>query len=213
VVGPTALGLLRRVRGLVRDGAAGGEDWRAVIDGLRPVTQALWQAASPVERSRFLRHLRPFWDVHRHRIAPSAADRLASAEASGRLRIVAGRILSLAPRSGEGFELVWCPRAGGRPQRAEPRVVVNAIGPALSLATGAHPLLSAMMLSGLVRADALGLGIETAEGFRVVDAAGRASDRIFAPGPLDRGRAWETTAVPEIRRQVADLARRLTGSL
>jgi uncharacterized NAD(P)/FAD-binding protein YdhS len=209
--GPAAVGLLRRVRGLVRAAAARGEDWRAVIDGLRPVTQTLWRAASPVERARFLRHLRPFWDVHRHRIAPSAADRLASAEASGRLRIVAGRILSLAPRPGEGFELVWRPRAGGRPERATPRVVVNATGPALPLSAGAHPLLTAMAGRGLVRADALGLGIETAEGCRVVDAAGRPSERLFAPGPPDRGRAWETTAVPEIRRQVADLARRLTG--
>jgi uncharacterized NAD(P)/FAD-binding protein YdhS len=65
---------------------------------------------------------------------------------------------------------------------------------------------------GLVRADALGLGIETAEVCRVVASDGRPSERIFAPGPLDRGRAWETTAVPEIRRQLADLARRLTGS-
>lgn len=212
VVGPTAVGLLRRVRGLVRAAAVGGEDWRAVIDGLRPVTQTLWQAASPVERSRFLRHLRPFWDVHRHRIAPSAADRLASAEASGRLRIVAGRILSLAPRPGEGFELVWRPRARGRPESASPRVVVNATGPALALSAGAYPLLTTMAGRGLVRADALGLGIETAEGCRVVDATGVPSARIFAPGPPDRGRAWETTAVPEIRRQVADLARRLTGS-
>jgi uncharacterized NAD(P)/FAD-binding protein YdhS len=212
VTSPTAVGLLRRVRGLVRAAALRGEDWRAVIDGLRPVTQALWQAAPPVERARFLRHLRPAWDVHRHRIAPSAADRLAAAEASGRLRIVAGRILSLAPRPGQGFEVVWRPRAGGRPRSAAPRVVVNATGPALPLSAGAHPLLTAMAGHGLVRADALGLGIETAEDCRVVASDGRPSERIFAPGPLDRGRAWETTAVPEIRRQLADLARRLTGS-
>jgi uncharacterized NAD(P)/FAD-binding protein YdhS len=104
------------------------------------------------------------------------------------------------------------PRAGGRSRSAALCVVVNATGPALPLSAGAHSLLTAMAGHGLVRADAPGLGIETAEGCRVVDAAGRPSDRIFAQGPLERGRAWETTAVPEIRRQLADLARRLTGS-
>lgn len=204
---PGAAALLRRVRSAVREAAARGEDWRRVVDGLRPVTQALWQGADPAERARFLRHLRPVWDVHRHRIAPAAAGRIAGLRASGRLRIAAGRILSLAPGMPGGFELVWRPRGASTPVSGAPRAVVNATGPALALA--AHPLFAALARRGLVRADPLGLGIETAAGAAVVGADGRPSDRIVAPGPPDRARAWETTAVPEIRRQVAEVAARL----
>jgi uncharacterized NAD(P)/FAD-binding protein YdhS len=55
---------------------AGGEaDWRAVMDGLRPVTQALWQRLDSTERSRFLRHALPWWNIHRHRVAPAVFER------------------------------------------------------------------------------------------------------------------------------------------
>ena len=46
----------------------------------------------------------------------------------------------------------------------------------------------------------------------MLDAAGRPSDRIFALGPLLRGRRYETTAIPEIRDQAAILARRLVAA-
>ena len=34
--------------------------WRNAVDELRPFTPDMWRAASADERSRFLRHLRPF---------------------------------------------------------------------------------------------------------------------------------------------------------
>ena len=53
--------------------------WRAAIDALRPHSQPLWQGLPPEEQQRFLRHARPWWDVHRHRIAPEVAAALARA--------------------------------------------------------------------------------------------------------------------------------------
>jgi uncharacterized NAD(P)/FAD-binding protein YdhS len=87
--------LVRNVRG-----AASKIGWRAAVDRLRPVTQLLWASASVEERRRFLRHLRPYWDVHRHRIAPSIAERIRNMVADGRLQFAAGKILSTAA-SGE----------------------------------------------------------------------------------------------------------------
>lgn len=39
-----------------------------------------------------------------------------------------------------------------------------------------------------------------------------AEDRLFAVGPLTKGEAWEIVAVPDIRRQVWDLARYLSDA-
>jgi hypothetical protein len=50
--------------------------WRAAVDELRAATPELWCALGDEERRRFLSHLRPWWDVHRHRIAPAIADRI-----------------------------------------------------------------------------------------------------------------------------------------
>jgi uncharacterized NAD(P)/FAD-binding protein YdhS len=45
----------------------GGTPWQAIINGLRPSLQDIWQILPAAEQARFLRHLRPFWDSHRHR--------------------------------------------------------------------------------------------------------------------------------------------------
>jgi fatty acid desaturase len=60
-------------------------------DGLRPHLPALWNRLPPEEKSRFLRHVRPYWDVHRHRMAPEIARRIADLQQSGHLSILAGR--------------------------------------------------------------------------------------------------------------------------
>lgn len=66
------LPLSRLVQDVRRAAREGG--WHAAVDALRPVTQDLWRGASIVDRARFLRHLRPYWDIHRHRVAPAAAE-------------------------------------------------------------------------------------------------------------------------------------------
>jgi uncharacterized NAD(P)/FAD-binding protein YdhS len=88
----TALALLKRIRAET----AAAADWRSTIDGLRPVTQAAWRTAPPDERARFLRHLQPYWDTHRHRIAPEIGRIVADAIQRGQLRTYAGRLVDLS---------------------------------------------------------------------------------------------------------------------
>ena len=66
----TLLELWRLIRMRVALAEREGHDWRAVIDGLRPINEKLWQRLSLQERRRFLRHAAVLWDVHRHRVAP-----------------------------------------------------------------------------------------------------------------------------------------------
>ena len=81
----------------LRRAADGATDWRAVMDGLRPVTQALWKAWSPERQARFLRHAGAYWNVHRHRMAPAVARQIAALRDAGRLVIHPGRLGSLRP--------------------------------------------------------------------------------------------------------------------
>ena len=73
-----AAGEVRQVR--ERAEAVG---WRNAVDELRPFTQPMWANASEAERARFLRHLRPWWDVPRHPLAPEVAHRVAALQARG----------------------------------------------------------------------------------------------------------------------------------
>ena len=91
---PTGLSALTRsIRRAARHAEAEGEetDWRSVVDAVRSGAQELWQRFSPDERQRFLRHLRPFWDAHCHRIPPAVANRIEALRASGQLRVEARR--------------------------------------------------------------------------------------------------------------------------
>jgi len=51
----------------------------------------------------------------------------------------------------------------------------------------------------------LGIDVDLAT-YRLLDADGRASRRVYALGPLIRGAVWETIAVPEIRAEAVAIA-------
>ena len=201
-----AVALLRMVRA-----RAETQGWRAAVDSLRPVSQALWAGAPAAERARFLRHLRPWWDVHRHRLAPEIAARVAALEAQGRLRFAAGKLIEARPMEG-GAGVRWRVRHGERIETLRVARIVNCTGPLGDLTQSRDPLLRRLIDAGAIRADAHRLGLDVDAQARVIDAAGHAQPGLFAVGPITRGAFWEVTAVPDIRRQVWDLARRLTNA-
>ncbi len=198
--------LLREVR--ARAEAIG---WRAAVDELRPYTQGMWLAAAPAERERFLRHLRPWWDVHRHRLAPPVAAKIAQLRAEGRLEIVGGRTLAFADRN-DGVEVRWRPRGRHRDAQLSARRVVNCSGPRVDLGRTDEPLLKRMLAHGLIRNDPSRLGLDVDLQARVIGADGAPNERMFALGPMTRGAFWEIVAVPDIRVQTWSLARRLSNA-
>jgi uncharacterized NAD(P)/FAD-binding protein YdhS len=186
--------------------------WRAAIDELRPFVQAIWRSADLAERRRFLRHLRPWWDVHRHRMAPAVADRIEAMRDSGRLTLAAGRILRVEPRA-EGLAVTWRPRGAEVEAVLQVGRIINCTGPGGDLLRTGDPLLRSLVRQGVARADPLGFGVEIDDDGRLIDAQGLADPRLFAVGPITKGSLWEIVAVPDIRNQVASLAARLGPSL
>ena len=172
--------------------------WRAAIDSLRPHSHPLWQGLDGEQQRRFLRHARPWWDVHRHRIAPEVARLIAQLVGEGRLDIVAGRIISARP-SDSGLQVDYRRRGASQPQSAAFAYAFNCTGPLHSIARSRDPLLRSLLDSGQVRPDHLGIGLE-------VDDRARAGQRLWALGPLTKGRYWEIIAVPDIREQAAAIA-------
>ena len=185
-------------RWLRRRGAEVG--WRAAVDSLRPHSQSLWQALSQDRQRRFLRHARPWWDVHRHRIAPEVARTLAGLVADERLEIVAGRVIS-ARDAGDALEVEFRRRGATAAQFMSVAYAFNCTGPLHAIARTRDPLLRSLLDAEHVRPDPLGLGLD-------VDDRSRAcgSDRLWALGPLTKGRYWEIIAVPDIREQAASVA-------
>jgi uncharacterized NAD(P)/FAD-binding protein YdhS len=181
-----------------------------VIDRLRPFTQDVWQALSPPDKARFLRHLRPWWDVHRHRMAGPVADRIAAAQASGQLRISAGRIQTLREQAGQ-VVVTYRRRGDATLDTLTAARLVNCSGPACDYDRIAHPLVRSLLANGLARPDPLRLGLDVTATCAVRNGQGAISRRLFAVGPISKPMFWEMTAVPDIRRQCEVVAEHIAG--
>lgn len=182
--------------------------WHAAVDELRPVTQALWARMPMHTRSRFLRHLRPYWDIHRHRLAPVVADRFDGMIAEGRVQIAAGRVLGVE-QSGSTAKLTWDARNDGSRHVEDAIAIINCTGPQTDIRRTRAPLLDDLLARSLIRPDPLALGIDVDQCCRVSNAHGEAQDDLFCIGPMSRGTFWEIVAIPDIRWQCQELARRL----
>jgi uncharacterized NAD(P)/FAD-binding protein YdhS len=172
-----------------------GPDWSALSDGLRPHADRLWAAMSPSEQGRFLRHVRRYWEVLRHRMAPSVATRVELLRQAGELTMCSGGVASArSTRHGVRVTLAQRQLTFG--------AVINCTGPMMDVRQTRHPLVRRLLDHGIVRPGPHGLGLEADPGGCLPGTEGM----LWLVGPLRRGHTWETTAIPEIRDQAAELA-------
>ncbi len=197
---------LRLIREQCDELAAQGTDWRETLASLRTATPALWQRLDERQRAQFLRHLQTYWDVHRHRLAPTLNERLQALLQQGRLRVLAGRLHALQPQGADSLDAVYRPRGGGSPVTLPVARVINCTGPSTNLKQAREPLMQSLLARGLATPDPLGLGLATGDDYTLLNAQGQASPVLRYIGPFLRARYWECTAVPELRVHAKTLA-------
>jgi uncharacterized NAD(P)/FAD-binding protein YdhS len=182
-----------------------GEPWQLAVDRMRAVTPALWRALPLDAQRRFLRHLRVWWDVHRHRAAPEIAARAQRLHESGKLRVLAGEVVSAA-RKGRLVEIYHRQRGSMARHRLEVAGIVNCTGADPDLTRSGNVLIKQLLGEGLARAHPNGYGFDLDEQSRIIGASGQPQPGMYAIGPITQGAFWESTAVPEIRARAAAIA-------
>jgi uncharacterized NAD(P)/FAD-binding protein YdhS len=203
--------LCPKVRKQIRVAETRGEDWRGVIDGLRADTPRLWQGLPCAERRRFLRHLRPYWDVHRHRMAPEVSAFIDGSLREGRLKLHAGRIRKILATA-DGAQAQIKPRGRSEELVLAVRRVINCTGPDFDLRKLQHPFWKDLFDKGTVDSGPMGLGLKTTADGELISARGEVATNFLTLGPARMGSDWETIAIPEIRAQATALASRLLGT-
>lgn len=169
---------------------------QGLIVALRPYLQEIWRRFSDVDKKRFLRHVRPIWEIHRHRIPKSHYDLLEALKRDGRLTVLAGHLKQIQRDSNGAHVKIETRDAflersfGGAILCAGPEGDLNRVG---------DQLVKNILKRGVIKMGPLGLGGEIVE-----DAPG--SSRLFMIGPLQRESLWEITAVREIREEAVKLA-------
>ncbi|MCW2758727.1 MAG: hypothetical protein JWO46_2473 [Nocardioidaceae bacterium] len=178
-----------------------GVNWRNVVDGLRGATQSMWLRLPLAERRRFLALHAREWEVRRHRMAPEIAARVADYRREGRLRVVPGGIRSVDPERRRCRVLLT---GDDRPVSAD--AVVNCTGPETDASQTKDPLLQRLRERSLVAPDQLRLGLDCTSVGELLDPTRQVVPGLFAVGPPRKGCLYESTAVPEIRAQAAQVA-------
>lgn len=206
-----ALPLLKLVRWTIaqaRQLSRNGKDWRSLVDAFRPHLPAIWRRLTARERGQFLRHLRPYWEVLRHRMPVQVRLRVEQLQREGRLKIVRGRVRELDFDRSAIVLGITISQASGNHKLVVNRLF-NCTGSGALKVDRLPGVLCGLHNQGLLVVDRDGLGIHTTPEGAVIDCKGDIVTGCYVIGPLRRAADWESTAMREIREQAAVVAKGL----
>lgn len=200
-LGTSVRSAVRAVRVALEEMQCSGGDWRSVIDGLRPHNNSTWRSWDQVQRARFVRHVRAWWDVHRHRAAGDVLAQVHEYLAMHDVQRHAGFLEAIEPVD-EGLLARWRVRGSTRVMSQ----CFDRVLDATSKRPLDVPLIAQLQSAGVLAADRLRLGLCCDDAGLALDPQGRRLQGLYLLGPLLHARDWESTAVPELRMQVQTLA-------
>ena len=177
--------------------------WPSVMDGLRPFTKKIWLKWTTEEKKYFLRRIRPYWEIARHRIPAKSALLLNEMMNTGQLELKKGYIVE-AKSTDSGIEIVY--RSEDNAIRQVFHKVINCTGPESNYRKVRFPIISDLIGRGKVQTDELGLGIKCTPEGRIINEQDNVEEGIWCIGPMRKAVLWETTALRELREQASELA-------
>lgn len=208
VLAPTAVTRLSRLLRDVRNEVKRHPDWRPPFDGIRPLNGIIWGAFDVRQRARFDRHLRAYWNVHRHRMAPDVGKSISDLRSAGTLEVRAGRIEEvLDSAGGVRVGVRWRGRPG-----IETRSAAWLIDCSRPTRAGATPLEWSLLAHGFAH-QRDGIVLDVGADGAVRDRHGGRIRGLYALGPPARTALGEITAIPEIRDIGAAVASSIALSL
>ena len=208
----TATALLRQIRAAIRLSESLGGTWEGAIETVRNQGQDIWRALDPAARRRVVRHLRPFWDVHRFRAAPQIEALLDANLKNGSVTLKQARLGAVtADEQGLAVELRDL-RAGRSETRRFDRLIL-AVGPTHRDIFASQPFLGELAAAGVIELDPTELGLRTSRDGRAVGTDGSAEPSLFVAGPLARGTFGELMGLPHVSIYAQFIAGQVAAAL
>ncbi|SIR23198.1 Uncharacterized NAD(P)/FAD-binding protein YdhS [Rhizobium sp. RU20A] len=208
----TASALLRRVRRQIAAAQAEGFTWHSVLDALRAQGQDLWAILPLPERRRIVQHLRPYWDVHRFRIAPQVEDVIDAACREGRLDILAASVAAVEAAAG-AYRVQLRQRHQSTTRPIEVDAIVVTTGPAHGNILTSQAFLGDLEAAGILQPCPTGLGIACDRNGHPVGRDAKVSRDILIAGPLARGTFGELMGLPQVTDHAIFIADRVRSCL
>jgi uncharacterized NAD(P)/FAD-binding protein YdhS len=205
-ISPSVRSYTRVIRAQIKKHVGLGGDWRDVFNQIRAHTPALWKTLSLRERKRFLSKILPYWDVHRHRLAPHVGEQIDDLRQGKIIRLVAGRIQSIHSH-GNLLKINYRNPLSQTIQTVEAGVIINCTGPNYDLSKVDDLLIKALLRKKYICQDPLQIGLELSDNYQLKNQRYQKQDNLYYIGPMLKARYWEAIAVPELREHVQRLAK------
>lgn len=200
---PTILSLLRALRTRIRTVDSTDDTWHMPFDEFRDIVWQVWPTLPTLEKRRFMRHLRPWWDAHRFRTPPQNETIVRDAERNGHINFRAARLRSVT-RSADGRICAMLRDRGRQNERVEHfDAVINCTG--IDAAAGArdNPFLAALQRDGVISVDASGLGFSVDQECRPIGADSHTRDSVRIFGPPNVGTFGDSIGAIFIAAQIS----------
>jgi uncharacterized NAD(P)/FAD-binding protein YdhS len=189
----------------IREARQRGLPGETVVDAIRSKTQEIWQLLSLSDRKKFMVHLRHLWGVARHRLPVFVHSQIQQMIRNNTLEIVAGRIINISENK-NGVDIKIRRRKDQSEFVIHVARVINCTGPQTDIRKQQSMLYDSLLKKGIIRSDDMNLGIDATREGKTINSSGTISESIFAIGSLLKGKLWESTAVPELRKQALQVA-------
>ncbi len=181
-----------------------GLDWRDLMDRIRTQVPQLWKALSSASKKRFIRHLKPYWEIHRHRAPDQVLRVVEQAMKDNRFKLMKGKINTVTTHSRKlSLNLV----GSNETIQIHANYLLNSSGLQQDVSLTSDVLLKKLLERGYMVPDSNSLGIETDETGALQCTVGEKN--IFTLGALRRAAVFECTAAKEIGEQAFRLSKNL----
>jgi uncharacterized NAD(P)/FAD-binding protein YdhS len=137
-----------------------GLHWHDLIDRVRTQVPQFWKALNATSKKRFIRHLKPYWEIHRHRAPQQVLNIVLQAMQEGRFKLLKGKI-SEVKTHGQGLIIKLVNPNGIT--RIEVNYLLNSSGLQHNISLTSDPLLRKLLERGYMIPDSNQLGVETDE--------------------------------------------------
>jgi uncharacterized NAD(P)/FAD-binding protein YdhS len=197
----TVAAIVKALRADIRGLDPSRASWHAPFDDARDAAHVLWPRLATSEQLRFLRHLKPWYDVHRFRIPPQTERIVARATESGQLAFHRAHVVSVR-RGPRGFTVGLRDHGANAAREKSCTTLINCTGFDSRLGAATDPLVRGLAAAGLLRPSACGLGVDVDLDSRAIGGGGAPRRGFYVIGPLTGGSLGEASSVPVITRQV-----------
>lgn len=161
-------------------------NWQQIADEIRKQNRGIWTCWSAREKKQFIRWIKPYWEIMRHRLPGAIHTMLQDDLSAGKARLKAGKVRNIS-RDTHKLNVDLKVKKAGVEQLTFDHIV---------LATGAS------INQDLFR-DKKVPGIKfSSNGFGYINVS---APNVWFAGPSSKATYWEITAIPDIRIQAAEI--------